>query len=181
MVAISLLRGINVGGNNMVRMEALRSMHEALGLADVRTYIQSGNVVFRTKLNDPAAIGRKLEDAVEKSLGFRPAVVIRTAEELRDVVANNPFAGRPGIEPNKLAVSFLTARPDAAAAERLRTIKADPEELHLVDRELYMYFPEGMGRSKLPPMLDRTFKIPGTARNWNTVMKLLAMAEELEG
>lgn len=165
----------------MVRMDALRSMHEALGLADVKTYIQSGNVVFRTKLKDPAAIGRKIEDAVEKSHGFRPAVVIRTAPELRDVIARNPFAGRSGIEPNKLVVSFLTARPDAAAAERLHAVKADPEELHLVDRELYIYFPEGMGRSKLVPMLDRTFKIPGTARNWNTVLKLLTMAEELEG
>ena len=181
MVAISLLRGINVGGNNMVRMEALRSMHEAVGLADVRTYIQSGNVVFRTKLKDPATVGRKIEDAIEKSHGFRPAVVIRTAAELRDVVARNPFAGRPDIEPNKLVVSFLAARPDAAAAERLRAVKANPEELHLVDRELYIYFPEGMGRSKLVPMLDKASKIAGTARNWNTVMKLLSMAEELEG
>ena len=164
----------------MLRMDALRSMHETLGLSEVRTYIQSGNVVFQTKLKDPASVGRKLEDAIEKSHGFRPAVVIRTGEELRGVVARNPFAGRPGIEPNKLVVSFLTARPDAAAAERLRAIKAAPEELHLVDRELYIYFPDGMGRSKLPAMLDKAFKVPGTARNWNTVTKLLAMAEELE-
>jgi uncharacterized protein (DUF1697 family) len=180
MIAISLLRGINVGGNNMVRMDALRSMHEALGLADVKTYIQSGNVVFRTKLKDPAAIGRKLEDAIEKSHGFRPAVVIRTAAEMREIVARNPFEGRAGIEPAKLVVSFLTARPDAAAVERLATIKPNPEELRLVDRELYIYYPEGQGRSKLTSALEKTFKIPGTARNWNTVMKLLDMAEELE-
>lgn len=180
-VAISLIRGINVGGHNLVKMDVLRTLHEALGLAEVRTYIQSGNVVFRTKLKDPGAIGRKIEDAIEKGHGFRPVVMVRTAAELRDVVARNPFAGRSGLDPRKLAVSFLTGWPEAAGAEKLRSVNVGPEELHLSGRELYIYFPDGMGRSKLTPVLiEKTLKAAGTARNWNTVAKLLAMAEELE-
>jgi uncharacterized protein (DUF1697 family) len=180
MVGISLIRGINVGGHNMVRMEALRGLHESCGLTCVQTYVQSGNVVFQTRLRDLKTIGCRIEDAIEKSHGFRPSVVMRTADELRDVAARNPFAGRKDVPPNKLIVTFLLGEPDAAGAERLRAIKAAPEEFHLSGRELYIYFPEGMGRSKLPALIDKAIKIPGTARNWNTVMALLEMAAKLE-
>jgi uncharacterized protein (DUF1697 family) len=180
-VAVSLLRAINLGGKNTVRMDALRAAHEGLGLKDVQTYIQSGNAVFRTKLKNPNAIGRQLEDAIEKSHGFRPPVIVRTAAELRDVVARNPFAGRKDVEPNKLAVLFLAGKPEPAAAEKLRGIKVGPEEFHLSGSELYVYFPEGMGRSKFSAALvDKTLQTTATARNWNTVTKLLAMAEALE-
>jgi len=96
------------------------------------------------------------------------------------VVARNPFASRKNIDPAKLVVSFLAEAPTADEAKRLAEIKAGPEELRVSGRELYIYFPDGQGRSKLPAILKRTVKIPATARNWNTVNKLLAMAEELE-
>jgi uncharacterized protein (DUF1697 family) len=181
-VAVSLLRAINLGPKNQVRMEALSALHEELGLTDVKTYVNSGNVVFRTKLRDVKALERKLEDAIERHHGFRPPVIIRTAEELRDAVARNPFAGRKGIEPAKLHVVFLAGRPDAAAAERIRGIKVGPEEAYLSGRELYVYYPDGAGRSKFTAaLIDKSLSTTGTARNWNTVTKLLEMAEALVG
>src|ERR1700684_1843356 len=108
---VSLLRGVNVGGHNMIKMEALRALHESIGLRDVRSYVQSGNVVFRTERKELAPLAQKIEDAIESKFGFRPPVVLRTAAELREVVAKNPFAKRSGIEPGKLLVSFLFDDP----------------------------------------------------------------------
>jgi len=180
-VGISLLRGINVGGHNLVRMEALCALHESLGLREAQTYVQSGNVVFRAKPRDIRALERRIEDAIEKSHGFRPGVVVRTATELRDAIAHNPFHGRSGIEPNKLLVVFLASQPDDAAGEKLRGIKVGAEEFHLIGRELYIYFPEGVGRSKFTTaLIEKTLKTAGTGRNWNTVTKLMEMAEALE-
>jgi len=176
-VAVSLLRAINVGGNNLVRMEVLRALHEELGLTNVKTYVQSGNVVFRTKARDMKVLGRRLEDALERKHGFRPPVLIRTAEELRHTVARNPFAARKGIEPAKLHVVFLAGRPDPAREARMRAANRGPEEFYLSGSELYVYYPEGAGRSKFTAA---ALEVTGTARNWNTVTKLLAMAEALE-
>lgn len=180
-VAVSLLRGINVGGHNLIRMEALRGIHESLGLVDVETYVQSGNVVFRTRTSSPAALASRIEDAVERSHGFRPGVLVRTAAELQGAIAGNPFDGRAGIEPAKLLVMFLAARPEPAAGEKFLEIKVGPEEFHLRDRELYIYFPEGQGRSKLTTaLIDKTLRTYGTGRNWNTVTRLREMAASLE-
>jgi uncharacterized protein (DUF1697 family) len=99
---------------------------------------------------------------------------------MRGVIARNPFASRKNIDPAKLVVSFLAQAPGAAEAKLLSGIKVGPEELYVSGRELYIYFPDGQGRSKLPVALDRAAKLPATARNWNTVLKLLAMAEEIE-
>jgi len=180
-VAISLLRGINVGGHRTIRMEALRSIHESLGLVDVQTYVQSGNVVFRTKLRNLAPLARCVEDAIERSHGFRPGVVMRTAAELRDAVARNPFAGRTGIDPRRLLVMFLANAPAKEARAKLLALPSGPEEFRLHEREIYVYFPNGMARPKLSPaIIEKTLTTPGTGRNWNTVTKLLEMAAELE-
>ena len=181
-VAISLLRGINVGGHHLIPMAALRALYEELGVRQPQTYLQSGNVVFRASARDLARLGGRLEAAIENRFGFRPDVMIRTAAELRDVIARNPFATRRGIEPAKLAVLFLARDPGAAARGKLRGIDTGPEELRIHDRELYIYFPNGMGRPKLSAQLiEKTLETPGTARNWNTVTRLAEMAEKLEG
>jgi uncharacterized protein (DUF1697 family) len=177
-VAVSLLRAINVGGRNLVRMEVLRALHEEIGLTDVKTYVQSGNVVFRTKLRDLKPLERKLEDALERKHGFRPPVIIRTADELRDAVARNPFAGRKEIEPAKLHIVFLADRPEPAGEAKMRAANRGPEEFYVSGRELYVYYPEGAGRSKFTAA---PLAVTGTARNWNTVTKLLEMAEALGG
>ncbi|HEY4933630.1 MAG TPA: DUF1697 domain-containing protein [Terriglobales bacterium] len=178
---ICLLRGVNVGGHNQIKMDALRALCESLKLCNAQTYIQSGNVVFQAKENDPEKLAARIESAIENKHGFRPDVVLRTASEMRDVIAHNPFAKRKGIEPNKLAVMFLAHEPEKAIQDAVRKLAPEVEELHLVGREIYINFPDGMGRSKLVPLLARVLKNAGTARNWNTVVKLLEMAERLEG
>src|SRR5262249_15226050 len=113
-VVISLLRGVNVTGNNKIPMEALRQLCESLGLRGAQTYIQSGNVVFRTNAKDLATLAKRIEDAIEKKFGCRPGVTLRTTAELKNVIARNPFARRRDIEPSKLLVNFfLTTEPSA--------------------------------------------------------------------
>jgi uncharacterized protein (DUF1697 family) len=180
-VAISLLRGINVGGHNCIKMEPLRAMYESLGLRDVQSYVQSGNIVFRTTARDLAPLARRIESKIEQTFGFRPAVVIRSPSELREVIRRNPFTARPEIEPNRLLITFLAADPSQEAREKMLATKADPEELRIEGREVYAYFPNGVGRAKLSPaLIEKTLKTPGTGRNWNTVVKLIEMAEALE-
>jgi uncharacterized protein (DUF1697 family) len=181
-VLISFLRGVNVTGNNMIPMEALRQLYESLGLRGAQTYIQSGNVVFRTNATDLAALAKRIEDAIEKKFGCRPSVTLRTTAELKDVMARNPFARRRGIEASKLQVHFfLSAQPRAEMRSAILRLKgAHPEELVFGGRELYIYFPDGQGRSKLWPAIDRALKKSATGRNLNTVTKLLEMAERME-
>jgi uncharacterized protein (DUF1697 family) len=177
---ISLLRAVNVAGHNMVKMDALRELYESLGLRGAQTYVQSGNVVFRTDAKDLARLQKRIEDGIEKRFGFRTSVVLRSSAELKDVIRRNPFAKRFGIEPNRLVVSFLTGAPGPESKRNIAQIKVGPEELYLDGRELYIYYAGGMGKTKLTPaLLERALKLSGTARNWNTVTKLLDMAENL--
>jgi len=180
-VIISMLRGVNVGGHNKIKMDALRALYESLKLRDAQTYVQSGNVIFRTDERDIPRLAKRIEDGIERNFGFRPNVILRTAAEIREVVARNPFAKRRGIEPSKLLVSFLASDPGEEAREKVHQMKCDPEELRIEGRELYIYFPNGIGRSKLSLAgLEKTLKTPGTGRNWNSVTKMLEMAEKLE-
>lgn len=180
-VVISMLRGVNVGGHHKIKMEALRDLYASLKLRDPQTYLQSGNIVFRTEDRDLVLLARRIEQAIERKLGLRIHVILRTVSELRDVMARNPFASREGIEPSKLAVTFLAGRPSAEVQRKLLAIKTDPEELRIDGRELYTYFPNGMARPKLSwPLVERTLAMPATGRNWNTVTKLREIAESLE-
>jgi uncharacterized protein (DUF1697 family) len=179
-VIISLLRAVNVTGYNKVKMDALRELYKSLGLGGAQTYVQSGNVVFKTTAKDLARLQKKIEDGIEQAFGFRTRVMLRTSDELKDIIRRNPFAKRSGIEPNRLVVSFLTGEPGPESKEKIVQIKVGPEELYLDGRELYIYYAGGMGTSKLTPaLLERALKVSGTARNWNTVTKLLDMAENL--
>jgi uncharacterized protein (DUF1697 family) len=177
-VVISLLRGVNVGGHNQVKMDALRALYESLKLRHPQTYLQSGNVVFQTEATDLPKLAKKIEDAIERQFAFRPAVILRTASELRDAIARNPFEKRPGIDPAKLLVAFLAADPAPEALDRLFAIECQPDELRFSGRELYIYFPNGQGRPALKwPHVDKAVKLPYTGRNWNSVTKLLEIAE----
>jgi len=180
-VFIAMLRGINVTGHGIIKMDALREMCVGLKLRDVRTHIQSGNVIFRTAPTEEAALAKKIQAGIEKAFGLRPEVILRSTREVRAVVEANPFTGRANIEPGKLLVLFLGVRPSAEVRSKIEALRPDPEELHLIGRELYIYFPDGQGRSKFVPVLDRILKSTGTGRNWNSVTKMLAIAEELEG
>ena len=178
MTVISMLRGINVGGNRMIKMDALRALYESLGLEQVQTFIQSGHVVFRTKQRAIGPLVKLIEDGIEKQFGFRADVLCRTSTELRRVIQRNPFAARPEIHPGKLLVVFLSDSLDNEAREKLLQVKADPEELIADAAELYIYFPNGQARPKLSmAQVEKAHKKASTGRNWNTVNKLLEIAE----
>jgi uncharacterized protein (DUF1697 family) len=181
-MAVAMLRGVNVGGHQKISMAVLRTLCTSLGLRDVQTYIQSGNLVFREDGKDIVAVARMLEKAIEAGFGFRPAVIARTASELRKVIAKNPFAGRAGIEPNRLLVVFMDSTPTKQARDQVLGLPCEPEELRINGREVYIYYPNGMARPKIPlTKIEKMLQCASTGRNWNTVNKLLAMAEEVEG
>jgi uncharacterized protein (DUF1697 family) len=180
-VIISLLRSVNLGAHNKIKMDALRALYASLKLRDAQTYIQSGNVIFRTDERDLLQLAQRIQNAIERKFSCRTAVILRTSAELRDVIARNPFAKRRGIEPNKLLVSFLAADPGPEARANVLKINTALEELHIDGRELYIYFPNGMARPKISmPAVERALKTPCTGRNWNTVTKLLELAAQLE-
>ncbi|WOS63673.1 DUF1697 domain-containing protein [Sinorhizobium fredii] len=169
-VYVALLRAVNVGGTGMLPMAALKAICEDLGFADVKTYIQSGNVLFRSDLAEPE-IQRKLETALAERMGKAPGVLLRSRRDLEAVSAKAPF---PDARPNFLLVTFLPEPPPADALDKL--VAPDGEEVKIDGREIYIYYPNGSGRSKLKmPALK-----PGTARNLNTVRKLAELAAALE-
>lgn len=180
-VIISLLRGVNVGGNNLIKMDQLRELYVSLGLSNPQTYVQSGNVVFETKEKNLRALAKRIGDAIEKKLKFRPEIVVRTASELKNVLARNPFAKRCDIHPSKLLINFLADAPAVDVRDAILGLKLGPEEVVIDGREIFIYFPDGMGRSKLWPAIAKRLGNSGTGRNLNTVTKLLEMAEKLPG
>ncbi len=170
---VSLFRGINVGGQHMVKMGELKALHEELGLQDVVTYIQSGNVVFRGDEVDPAQLAQQIEDAFAGKFGFRSSVIVRSETGLQEAINNNPFQNQPEKEAKWVHILFLASRPERTALEDLHQAYSGPEEIHLIGQQLYMYYPTGMGRSKLTlPLIEKKLKTTGTVRNWNTVLQL---------
>ena len=180
--AISLLRGVNVGGHHKIKMEELRELYESLGLRQAQTYVQSGNVVFRTDARDFTRLSKRIADGIEERFAFRPGVILRTAADLRGVIAANPFASRRDLDPSRLLVQFLASEPPPDARERILRIESEPEEVRMAGRELYIYYLNGMARPKVAwSVIERILQTPCTSRNWNTVRKLLEMAESLDG
>ena len=180
-VVICMLRGVNVGGHNRVKMNDLKKLFTSLKLRDPQTYVQSGNIVFTTDERDLDKLRKILETAIHKKFGFQTDAVLRSAKDLREVIAGNPFAKRKDIHPGKLLVTFFSADPGEAARKQARAIKCVPEELFIEGREAYIYLPNGAGRSKLNwPLIPKTLKVQGTARNWNSVTKMLEIAEKME-
>jgi uncharacterized protein (DUF1697 family) len=169
-VYVALLRAVNVGGTGSLPMTELKAICEELGFADAKTYIQSGNVLFRSDEAEKV-VEEKLDAALGRTMGKRPGVIVRSRKEFDAIVANVPF---PQAKPNFLLVYFL---PEATASDALEKMVApDGEEAKLAGREIYVHYPNGSGRSKL--------KLPalklGTSRNLNTVRKLAEMATDLE-
>ena len=170
---VSLLRGINVGGHHKIRMDELKELYESLGFKDVLPYIQSGNVVFTSDEADPARLRRQIEEGLEKKFGFHVEVFVRTAAELRDIIDKNPFQSQQSKESKWVVVIFLATRPDDTAQEDLLKTYVGPEELFIIGKEVYIYYPQGIGRSKLSnSLIEKKLKTLGTARNWNTILQL---------
>ncbi|QRN94808.1 DUF1697 domain-containing protein [Archangium violaceum] len=174
---IALLRGINVGGNKKVPMARLRELLEGLGYTDVATLLQSGNAVFTSKEKNPAQVVKRIEAAIAKEFGFEVSVVVRTRDELAAVIKVNPL---PGAEeaPSQFLVTFLSDVPEPKRIKEIDPAAYLPDEFRVVGREIYAWFPKGIRDSKLATVLGsaRLGVIP-TARNWNTVTKLLELAD----
>ncbi len=169
---VSLFRGINVGGRT-IRMDDLKEVHESLGFKDVLSYIQSGNVVFTSDDADVARLRRQIEDSFENKFGFHVEAIVRTSTELSEIIDKNPFQGQQSKESKWVVVMFLAARPDDTAQEDLLKTYVGPEELLIIGKEVYVYYTNGIGRSKLShSFIEKKLKTFGTARNWNTILQL---------
>jgi uncharacterized protein (DUF1697 family) len=172
---VALLRGINVGGKAMISMQELRSSLGALGLEDVVTYVQSGNVVFRTSSGDARDLAARIEERVASDFGFGVAVLLRTPSELEAIAAENPFLSGKA-DPSQLHVMFLEREPRADATAQLDPARSPPDEFALRGREIYLRLPNGAGRSKLTlDYFEKRLGVRATARNWKTLMKLVEL------
>jgi len=171
---IALFRGINVGGNNMLPMKELKLVLEKDGCQDVRTYIQSGNVILTSSISDPAKLAKRLSAAISKSHGFEPRVMVLSRDELERAANGNPFASVVE-NPAALHLFFLDGSPKKPDLKALESLKTKTEAFALKGAVFYLHTPDGLGRSKLATRIERSLGIQGTARNWRTVTTLLGM------
>ena len=176
--SVALLRGINVGGKNKLPMADLAAMFREAGCDDVRTYIQSGNVVFRAGPALAGDIPSLISASIMDQFGYRIPVVTRTASEFQEIVQANPFA-ETGTEANKLLVMFLADLPDRAHVEALDPNRSPGDEFAVLGREVFLHYPNGVARSKLTnAYFDSSLSTTSTSRNWRTVGKLFEMVKE---
>ena len=171
---IALFRGINVGGKNLLPMKELVAILEDIGHKNIRTYIQSGNVVFQNKKKLAAKDAAKIGKAVQDKKGFEPKILFLSTEQLQDAISKNPFSIDDG---KALHFFFLGLQPKQPDMEKLNALKGKSEKFKLLKNIFYLYAPDGIARSKLAAGVEKTLGVPVTARNWNTVSKLAEMTE----
>ncbi len=173
---IALFRGINVGGNNILPMLELVAAFEDLGLSNIKTYIQSGNVVFQSKKINSVKLSQKIGAAIKKLRGFVVQVIVLDVNELENAIASNPFTGIEA-KLNALHCFFLSSLPENPNLKALESVKKDSEQFKLIDKMFYLYAPKGVGRSKLAMKVEKILGVAVTARNWRTVIKIREMVE----
>jgi uncharacterized protein (DUF1697 family) len=173
---VALLRAVNLGSHNKVSMADLRAFVEKLGGEDVKTVVQSGNLVFRSGVSSPAKLEQQLEDAAAKQLGLVTDFFVRTSKEWDAIVGANPFPTMARDDPSHLVMMALRDTPAARAVEDLRAAIKGREQVRTNGREAYFTYPDGIGHSKLTiAVIEKWLGTRGTARNWNTVLKLAAL------
>ncbi|HSC14632.1 MAG TPA: DUF1697 domain-containing protein [Gammaproteobacteria bacterium] len=182
-VYVSLLRAVNVGGSGLIKMDALREAYESVGLGDVRTLLQSGNVLFRSGLTDRQRLAKRIKQEIERRFDLQVEVIVRTLAEVARIVERGPVLS-PRADKSRLLVMFLSSVPDAASQEALKKwheSKQLKELLEIRGPEIYLYYPDGVGRSKLTSgVIESKLDTSGTARNWNTLIKLVETGRALE-
>jgi uncharacterized protein (DUF1697 family) len=174
---VALFRGINVGGHNRLPMKSLVAILEGLGCTDVKTYIQSGNAVFRFPRSSSDTLPDEIRHSVKSEHGFEPMVLLLSARALAIARDANPFPEGEA-EPRSLHLFFLATKPANIDAGKLAALQNDTERYALLDDVFYLHAPDGIGRSKLAASVERCFGVPVTARNWRTVNKILALANQ---
>lgn len=171
---IALLRGINVGGSNRLPMRDLVANLQALGLQNVQTYIQSGNVVFQTERTDLPALAQEMSAAIETGHGFRPQMMLLRLVELATAVSRNPFPEAQD-DHKTLHFYFLESVPPTPDLALLESLKREREQFQLIDKVFYLHAPDGIGRSRLAEKVEKALGVATTARNWRTVSKMVEM------
>lgn len=173
---ISMLRGINVSGQKQVRMAELKSMYKSLGLGNVQTYVQSGNVVFDSKGQDPVKLGKSIEAQIQETFGFSVPILIRSADDFRRILESHPFKNEDLV---RVLVTFLYEPPEQSKLDDLSRYEDKVDRFALGEQEIYLFCPGGYGRSKLSnTFFERKLGVTATTRNWKTVNTLYEMAKE---
>ena len=178
---ISILRGINVSGQKKIQMTDLKAVYEKLGFKQVVTYIQSGNVIFRAEKQTDLKLAGIIEEAIFKKYKFDVPVLIRTEEEMQNIVYANPFLKQKGIEKERLYVTFLENTADKANEKSVQALDYSPDKFVVSGKEVYLYCPVGYGKTKLSNnFFEAKLKVKATTRNWNTVNKLLELSTQIK-
>jgi len=181
-VYIAMLRGVNVGGHKRMKMDELRTSCEALGFEKVQTYVQSGNVVYKTAKQAPISLSKKLADRIVKDFGFSASVITRTGDEIGKVIQDNPLLKEKGIDVERLHVTFLSEVPSAVALKTLDGLPQKPDQFCCLKKEIYIHCPNGYGQTKLTNNLfEKQLAVVATTRNWQTVNSLYQMAQDYDG
>lgn len=174
-----MLRGINVSGHKTVKMEALRTMYEKLGYDEVSSYVQSGNVVFRAEEHSEKNIAESISQQIKKEFGFEIPVFVLSAQKLKKIIADNPFLKDAAKDEAFFHVTFLAEKPQQYSREPIEQKKLDDEDIAFADDAIYLYCPNGYGKTKLHnTFLEAKLKVSATTRNWKTTTKLIEMAEK---
>jgi uncharacterized protein (DUF1697 family) len=178
-IYVAMLRGINVGGQKIVKMENLRSSFDALGFRRVRTYVQSGNVIFEAPKTSPDNLSRLIGEKILDDFGFSVPLIVRSSGEMEKIVSDNPFLEERGIDRSRLHVSFLSTLPAEAGLGKLDALDALPDRFSVKGREVYLHCPNGYGRTKLSNnALEKLLSVEATTRNWKTMIALVGMSSE---
>jgi uncharacterized protein (DUF1697 family) len=173
---IALLRGINVSGQKMIKMEELKKVLAELNFDSIRTYIQSGNIVFETEKTDSSHLEKKICEIIQKHFGFNVPVVIRSRPELEIIHKNNPFLGKRNEVADKLHVTFFPEEPDPDQWKKIEENSFLPDEFISSGKEVYLFCPDGYGRTKLTnQFFENKLKLTATTRNWKTIETLLKL------
>lgn len=177
---ISILRGINVGGQKMIKMDALRKTYLELGFQNITTYVQSGNVIFTADEEDTGTLERQISAGIKKDFGFEVLTMVLTIAKLKQIIENNPFSKDPDKDENYLHVTFLSSKPLSYDKASIESRKQNGEEISFSDEVVYLYCPNGYGRTKLNNnFLETKLKVNATTRNWRTTRELLKIAKQI--
>jgi uncharacterized protein (DUF1697 family) len=177
---ISILRGINVSGQKLIKMDALRKSYENMGFCNVTTYVQSGNVIFTGNDSEISELEQKISQQIEKDFGFEVPVIVLTIDKLKQVIDNNPFLKDLNKDQSSLHVTFLSSKPNRYDHSTIDDKKQNGEEIIFSDKAVYLYCPNGYGKTKLSNnFLETKIKVGATTRNWKTTNELLKIAQQI--
>ncbi len=176
---ISILRGINVSGQKRILMSDLKALYGGLNFKDVTTYIQSGNVIFKSDIKATnQALAKKIENAIYEKYNFNVPVIIRSVEEIKNIISSNPFLKIKDTDSEKLHVTFLSDIPDPQSSERIKEYNYPPDEFIMLGKDVFLYCPVSYGDTKLSnKFFEAKLKVSATTRNWRTINKLLEISQ----